>query len=139
MNKTNLLVNKLKTSNIDFKVDHTTNSKVMINSFPFEFDVNVQNGKVDVQSRIKGWNFVTDFMSLPFEKTLGYLLLKQIGFTLLFFVFMSWAKSNQIYTIVILIMFVFTITAQYMYYMNYRKKHKDFKNNIEKWINENEF
>lgn len=135
--KTEILRDKLKSYNIDSEIEN--NNLIKINHKPFEFYIKFQNKKVFIESKIKGWNAVTDFMDIAFGKALNYLIIKQAISIAIIIVFSYLIKSKfdlfGIFSIVAII--CFTIVSQYIYYFNYLIKHENFKNNIMKWT-ENE-
>ncbi len=109
---------------------------IIIDYKPFEFEIKFQNEKIYLKSKIIGWNFVTDFIKMDFEKSLRYLLVKlSIYIIVAFFLISINQPSFTPLVLFALITFILnTVLFQLTYYLHYRIKHEHFKKNIMDWV-----
>ncbi len=132
--KIEILKSNLELYNMDYKTDN--NDIIKVNHLPFEFNIKFQDKRILMSSKLKGWNFVTDFIDISFEKALNYLLIKQLILIILSVILFYFNKINYSFSSIFLITgaICFFMIFQYIYYIDYRIKHDSFKNTLMEWL-----
>ena len=113
------------------------NNIIITTTKPLIFQVDFSNNKTDISAKLKGWNFLTGFLEMRFEKVASYISIMLI-LMILITLFSLVMVENEIENTTVLISITCIVVAAVwtcLFYINYRIKYENMKNRIVDWTN----